>query len=108
MKTVRVYRNPDCRKCATWARWHARLDWFDRVETSTDTPQGHAPLRIGEVVVEDLRDWTLHDGAEALALLAREVPAYRPLLALLSIRFIRRAADRGMRGTGDASCGLPT
>lgn len=108
MKTVRVYRNPDCPKCAKYARWHIRLDWLDRLETSTDTPQGHAPLRLGEVIVEDLRDWTLHEGAGAFGLLARQVPAYWPVLALLPIPFVRRAVEREMRGACADSCELPS
>jgi hypothetical protein len=106
MKTVCVHRHPDCAKCARHARWHHRLDWFDRILTSTATPQGHAPLRRGEVIVEDLRDFTLHEGADAFAVLAREVPLYRPLLALLRVARLRRAIDRGMRGIGDAACEL--
>lgn len=106
MKTVRVYRNPDCAKCASYARWHERLDWLDHVDTSTATPQGHAPLRVGEVVVEDLRDFTLHEGAEAFALLARQVPAYWPLLALLPLPPLRRRVDQEMRGACDQSCEL--
>jgi len=108
MKAVCVYRNPSCPKCAQYARWHERLDWLGRVETSTRTPQGHAPLRSGEVVVEDLRDFTLHEGAAGFALLARQVPAYWPLLALLPVGPIRRAIDREMRGACDASCEIPS
>jgi hypothetical protein len=108
MKTVRVYRNPDCPKCAAYARWHQRLDWLDRVEISTVTPQGHAPLRMGEVIVEDLRDFTLQEGAKAFALLAHQVPAYWPLLALLPIPPVRRAVEREMRGACDDSCELPS
>jgi hypothetical protein len=108
MKTIRVHRNPDCPKCARYARWHLRLDWLDRVETSTATPQGHAPLRIGEVIVEDRRDFTLHESAAAFALLAHAVPACWPLLALLPIASVRRAVEREMRGACDQSCGLPS
>ena len=108
MKTVRVYRNPDCPKCAAYARWHERLDWQNRVETSMATLQGHAPLCLGEVVVEDLRDFTLHEGAEAFVLLARQVPAYWPLLALLPLPSLRRRADREMRGACDTTCELPS
>jgi hypothetical protein len=106
MKTVRVYRNPGCAKCAGHARWHTRLDWLDRVETSTATPQGHAPLRFGEVVVEDLRDFTLHEGADAFARIARAVPAYWPLLALLALAPVRRRIDAEMRGAHDQVCEL--
>lgn len=107
MKTIRVYRNPDCPKCARYARWHERLDWLDRVETSTGTPAGHRPLRLGEVVVEDLRNRRLLEGAEGFEYLARQVPAYWPLLGLLKIPPLRRRIDREMRGACDGFCELP-
>ena len=107
MKTVRVYRNPDCAKCARYARWHECLDWLGRVEASTRTPPGHPPLRLGEVVVEDLRDGRVLDGADGLALLLWQVPAYWPLRLLLALPPLRRAAEREMRGACAGSCGLP-
>ena len=107
MKTVRVYRNPDCPKCARHAAMHERLDWLDRVETSTATPRSSA-LSMGEVVVEDLRDGTILHGAEGFARLAREVPLYWPVLALLHIPAIRSRIDRELRGACDASCEIPS
>ena len=107
MKTIRVYRNPDCAKCAAYARRHERLDWLGRVQTSTATPSGHAPLRMGEVVVQDLRDGRLHEGAEAFALLARRVPAYWPMLALLIVAPLRARIDAQMRGACDGACEIP-
>lgn len=103
MKTVRVYRHPDCPKCARYAAWHERLDWLDRVETSTATPSSGA-LSMGEVVVEDLRDGAILYGAEGFARLARQVPLYWPLLALLHIPAIRSRVDRELRGACDATC----
>jgi hypothetical protein len=108
MKTICVYRNPDCPQCARYARWHQRLDWLDRVEISTRTPAGYRPLQMGEVVVEDLRSGRLLHGAEGFALLARQVPAYWPILALLPIAAVRKRIDREMRGACDDSCELPT
>jgi hypothetical protein len=107
MKTIRVYRNPNCAKCAKYARMHERLDWLDRVETSTCTPPGRAPLRLGEVVIEDLRTQQLHEGADAFALLARQVPAYWPMLALLPIPTVRKRVDAEMRAACTESCEIP-
>lgn len=107
MKAVRVYRNPDCPKCASYARWHERLDWLGRVETSAQTPPGHAPLHRGEVIVGDLRDGRLHEGADGFALLARQVPAYWPILAVLPIPAVRKRVDRELRGDCNGSCELP-
>ena len=103
MKVVRVYRNPECPKCARYAAWHHRLDWLDRVETSTTTPRTGA-LAIGEVVVEDIRDSSLHRGADGFAVLARQVPSYWPLLPLLHVPSIRRRLDDEMRGACDSTC----
>ncbi len=103
MKTVRVYRNPNCPKCARYAAWHDRLDWLDRVETSTATPATGA-LAMGEVVVEDLSDRTIHQGADGFALLARQVPLYWPLLPLLHVPGLRRRVDRELRGACDTTC----
>jgi len=103
MKTVRVYRNPECPKCARYAAWHRRLDWLGRVDTSTSIPRG-GPLRMGEVVVEDLRSGQIHGGADGFELLAHQVPAYWPLLPLLHVRFMRRRIDREMRGACDSTC----
>ena len=105
MKTVRVYRNPDCLKCARYAAWHRRLDWLDRVDTSTAPPRTGA-LAMGEVVVEDLRDGTLHEGVDGFAVLARQVPVYWPLLPLLHVPALRRRVDKDMRGACDAACGM--
>lgn len=108
MKTVRVYRNPRCPKCARYAALHERLDWLDRVETSTATPAS-GPLAMGEVVVEDLRDHAILHGADAFARLAREVPLYWPLLPLLHIPSIRRRVDREFQGGAcHDSCEIPS
>lgn len=108
MKIVRVYRHPDCARCARYARRHRRLDWLDRVEVSTRTPSGHRPLRLGEVVFEDLRDGRLLQGAEGFALLCRQVPAYWPLLALLPISAVRRSVERDLAGDCDGgACAIP-
>jgi predicted DCC family thiol-disulfide oxidoreductase YuxK len=108
VKNVRVYRNPACAKCARYARRHQRLDWLGRVDISTQAPRGHAPLRMGEVIVEDLRAGRLLEGADAYALLARQIPAYWPTLALLAIPAVRRRVDREMRADCTGSCELPS
>ncbi|HKE48115.1 MAG TPA: hypothetical protein VKB52_08615 [Rhodanobacteraceae bacterium] len=103
MKTVRVYRNPQCPKCARYAAWHRRFDWLGRVETTTSVPASGA-LAMGEVVVEDLRDGTIHHGADGFSVLAHQVPMYWPLLPLLHVSAIRRRVDTDMRGACDTSC----
>ena len=107
MKTVRVYRNPDCPKCAAYAAWHRRFDWLDRVEITTSVPPG-GTLAMGEVVVADLRDGSIHHGADGFSVLARQVPMYWPLLPLLHVPAIRRRVDRDMRGACASQCEIPS
>ncbi len=53
MTLIRVYRNPECAKCARFARVLPFVDWFHRVDASTETPRTGA-LRLGEIAVEEL------------------------------------------------------
>ncbi|MFI4968171.1 MAG: hypothetical protein ACHQAU_05530 [Gammaproteobacteria bacterium] len=103
MKRIRIYRNPDCAKCARYARMHERLDWLRRIENSTATPRT-GPLAMGEVVVEELATGHITRGADALERICREIPAYAPMLLLLKLPAVRRAADREMAGCGGEAC----
>ena len=107
MRRIRIYRNPACAKCAHYAGLHERLDWLGRIENSTATPAGSRPLAMGEVVVEELTTGELLHGAEALAAICRQIPAYTPMRLLLKIPALRRAVDREMAGCNDGSCELP-
>ena len=105
MATVRLYRHPHCARCARFARWHRRLDWLNRFEDSTGvSPVG--PLRLGEVVVQDLRRNTTLRGAAGFSLLCRQIPAYWPLLPLLWIPALRRRVEREFNGCGGSGCAL--
>lgn len=106
MKRIRIYRHPECRRCARIARTHHRLDWLDRIEDTTVPPPGRAPVRMGEIVVEDLRSGRLLEGLDALRAIWRQVPAYLPLLPLLAIPPLARRADADVRGCTGA-CELP-
>jgi hypothetical protein len=106
MKTIRVYRNPDCRRCARFARLGHALDWRDRLETSAATPKT-GPLRPGEIVVEHLASGSFRRGAAALDLIARQIPLYAPIRLLLRFSSFRRSIDRELSGCGGASCQTP-
>ena len=108
MRAIRIYRNPDCAKCARYARMHERLDWLGRVKVSTGLPPGYRPLLPGEVVVQRLVDGELLHGAAAFAEICRQIPAYALLRPLLLIPALRRAVDREMAGCDGAACVLPT
>ncbi|MDB5804976.1 MAG: hypothetical protein JWN73_2298 [Betaproteobacteria bacterium] len=99
----RIYRNPDCARCARYARMHQRLDWLHRLEVSTVTPASGA-LRMGEVVVEDLRSGVIHHGAAAFEHICCAIPLYAPLCLLLHIPAFRHKVDQEFGGNcgGDA------
>ena len=105
MKTIRIYRNPDCAKCARYAAAHRLFDWLGRVELSTGAPRTGA-LRMGEVVVEKLDNGAILRGGEAFAEICRQIPAYAPLRILLRVPAIRAFVDRDMSGCGGKSCAV--
>lgn len=107
MRQIRIYRHPDCPKCARYARVHQLLDWLHRVEVSTTTPKS-GPLRLGEVVVEKLDDGRILRGAGAFEEICRRIPAYGPFLLLLRLPAVRAFAEREMTGCNGAACGLPS
>ena len=103
MKILRIYRRPDCAKCAKIAKLHRVFDWRKRLDISTATPPT-GPLRMGETVVENLIDGTFLRGAAALAAVCREVPAYPPMGWIFKWPLIgpalARYVDREMSGVG--------
>jgi hypothetical protein len=101
MKAIRVYRNPHCARCARFAKAHHFLDWFGKVDPSTDTPRT-GPLRMGEVVVEDLSNGQIHRGADGIELIARNIPAYLPLRLLLKVPGFRRYVSHEVSGNACA------
>jgi hypothetical protein len=100
---IRLYRHPQCQRCARFARWHRRLDWLGRFEDCTLTPPP-GPLRMGEVMVEDLRSGRMLRGAGGFALLCRQIPAYWLLLPALMLPHVRRGIDREWSGCAGDRC----
>jgi len=103
MKRVLIYRHPHCIKCARISRVHHAVDWFNRIADTTTTPPT-GPLRMGEIVVKDLRTDRMLRGAEGVRLVYRQAPAYWLLLPLLWIPPLRAWIDREVRGCSDGSC----
>lgn len=98
MERIVIYRHPACPRCARIARTHQRLDWLGRIRVSTDQPRGRAPVRKGEIIVQDLRTGDFFEGIEAVRMIFRQVPLYLPLLALLRVPVLARRADDDARG----------
>ncbi len=66
MATIRLYRHPGCAKCACSARMPHRFDWLRHFEDFTGvSPPG--PIRVGQIVVQDLRSGATFGGAEGFA-----------------------------------------
>lgn len=103
MKRIVIYRHPDCAKCARYARTHHTLDWLNRIVTATATPPT-GQLRVGQIVVEELRTGRVHRGAEAFRLICRQVPLYWPFLPLLWVPALRRAIAREINAGEDEHC----
>lgn len=89
MKRLAIHRHPECARCARYARVHRALDWLGRLEPTTAAPPG-APLTRGKIAVVDLATGERLRGAAAMAALARQVPAYWPLLVALRVPALRR------------------
>ena len=105
MKMLRVYRNPHCAKCARFAKVNHFLDWLNRLEPSTEIPPT-GPLRMGEVVVEELATGRIHRGAEGIEMVWRQVPAFMLLLPLFWVPAFRRYVDREVRGCEGDACSI--
>ena len=98
MKHIIIYRHPGCARCARIARMHERLDWLGRIAVTTAAPAGHAPVKKGEIIVQDLATGTYLEGLDAVRKIFRQVPLYLPLLPLLRIPALARRADADIRG----------
>jgi len=81
MKRIRIYYNESCEDCAKKSRTTMRLDWLDRVESSTKEPPD-GPVEPGDISVMDLRDNSCARGIEATRRIFKHVPVYMPLLPL--------------------------
>jgi hypothetical protein len=97
MKKILIYRHPHCERCARFARLHHAVDWFDRIADTTATPPT-GPLRMGEIVVQELSSGRILRGADALALIYRQAIPYWFLMPLLWTPGLRARMDREVRG----------
>ena len=106
MTAIRLYRHPDCARCASYARIHRRLDWFGRVEHTTVTPPT-GPLQPGEIAVQELRTARTLRGIECVRLLCRQIPLYWAVLPFTHIPAVRARIEREVGACADGACELP-
>jgi len=107
MKMIRVYRNANCAKCARFAGILPFIDWFGRVDASTEAPNT-GPLRLGEVVVEELASGRILGGANGIELISRHIPAYAPLRLLLRVPAFRSYVEQEVSGRDGDACVVKT
>jgi hypothetical protein len=100
MKSVRLYRHPECERCAGYARMHHRFDWLDRFEDTTETPP-IGQLRVGEIAVQDLRTGVTLKGIDCFRLLCKQIPAYWLALPFTYLRPVRRRIENDIGGCLD-------
>jgi hypothetical protein len=101
MKRIRVYRNRNCARCAKFAKVARFFDWLGRLDHSTEAPKSGSPLRLGEVVVEELSSGRLYRGAEGIDMIWRHIPAYAPFRLLLRVPAFRRYVEKNVNGCDD-------
>lgn len=107
MKRIRLYRHPECQRCAGYARMHHRFDWLDRFEDSTEeSPTG--PLSLGEIAVQDLSTGVTLKGIDCFRLLCRNLPAYWPVLPFTYLPFVRRRIESDIGGCSAGACNVPS
>jgi hypothetical protein len=106
LKTIRLYRNPECVRCASLARMHHRFDWLNRFEDTTEIPST-GPLNIGEIAVQNLASGETLKGVECFKLLCTQIPAYWLLLLLFPLPAFRRYIEREVGGCDGAACEFP-
>ena len=89
MSRIRLHYHGSCGDCVRLARRTRRLDWFGRIDFSTDVPPC-GPLGAGEIAVVDTASGRVHTGMEATRAVCMRVPLYVPYGLLLHVPFVRR------------------
>lgn len=106
MKTLRLYTHPECQRCQRLSRFHARFDWLNRLEHTTETPTC-GPLRMGQVIAQDMASGEFMHGHRAMQALCSVIPLYRVFLPLLKLPSIQRSRlDRQLSGCDGGFCKL--
>ena len=103
MRTLRIYRHPNCERCRAISELHKMMDWLDRLEFSTEVPPCGA-LRMGEIAVEELASGAIFKGAAAVRSIFRQVPAYWLFYPLLCLPIVAKRIDRDLSGCDDVMC----
>ncbi len=101
MSVIKLFYNGSCGDCARLARRTRRLDWFGRIELSTDVPPC-GPLDVGEIAVAHTASGRVYTGIDATREVCMQVPVYAPYGLLLHLPLARRFFGRGRAGGAGA------
>jgi hypothetical protein len=105
MPRVTLHRHPECERCRRIARVHRTFNWLGRVAFSTEPPPAGA-LRPGQIALVVGRTGEELRGVQAVRALARQIPAYWPLLPLLHLPPVARSIDRELEGCDGDACAI--
>ncbi len=106
MKGIRLYRHPECERCAGYVRMHHRFDWLGHFEDTTETPPT-GQLLVGEIAVQDLRTGATLKGIDCFRLLCKHIPAYWLVLPFTYVPPVRQRIEKDIGGCLDGTCEVP-
>jgi hypothetical protein len=89
MKKIKLFYNANCGHCARLAERTRKLDWFNNVDLSTETPPSGA-LPPGEIAVLQYQSGQYHSGPDATRQVCMQIPLYMPYALLLRVPMIKR------------------
>jgi len=99
-----LYYHGDCADCANQAATTRRLDWLNRIHSSTDTPPS-GELNKGEIALVSEHGEVFTHGY-AMRKICLNVPAYFPLGLLLFFPPFLHLASKGRAGCNGDRCDL--
>ena len=103
MTKIVLYYNQNCPDCVRQAKRTAQMDWFRRVDLSTeDSPLGETP--VGEIVVVDRKSSKVFTGVYATRKLCLQVPVYFLYGLLLFLPPVRNKVDGEKPGCNGDAC----
>ena len=103
MTKIVLYYNQNCPDCVRQAKRTAQMDWFRRVDLSTeDSPLGETP--VGEIVVVDRNSRKVFTGVYATRKLCLQVPVYFLYGLLLFLPPVRNKVDGEKPGCNGDAC----
>ena len=105
MRSIKLFYSASCEDCTKLAKQTKKLDWFGKVELSTEVPPS-GPLNLGNIAVYHYRSNRVYTGVYATRKVCMYVPAYFIYGLILYFPPIRRFVGRGQVGCNGNACNL--